>query len=87
MIWVVVAYSVINVLFQSLIQPKVVGDAVGLSVTMTFLSLVFWAYVIGPFGALLAVPFSLFAKAVLIDADSAAQWLRPLLGDEPTAKQ
>jgi AI-2 transport protein TqsA len=38
---VVVAYSVINVVIQSLIQPKFVGDAVGLSVTLTLLSLVF----------------------------------------------
>jgi predicted PurR-regulated permease PerM len=38
---VVVAYSVVNVVIQSLIQPKFVGDAVGLSVTLTLLSLVF----------------------------------------------
>ena len=53
---VVVAYSVINLVIQSLIQPKFVGDAVGLSVTLRFLSLVFWTFVIGPLGALLAVP-------------------------------
>jgi AI-2 transport protein TqsA len=53
---VVVAYSVINLVIQSLIQPTFVGDAVGLSVTLTFLSLVFWTFVIGPLGALLAVP-------------------------------
>ena len=46
----------INLVIQSLIQPKFVGDAVGLSVTLTFLSLVFWTFVIGPLGALLAVP-------------------------------
>ena len=54
----IVAYSVINVAIQSLIQPKFVGDAVGLSVTLTFLSLVFWTFVIGPLGALLAVPLA-----------------------------
>jgi AI-2 transport protein TqsA len=53
---VIVAYSVINVMIQSLLQPKFVGDAVGLSVTLTFLSRVFWSFVIGPLGALLAVP-------------------------------
>ena len=37
-VFVVVAYSVINLVIQSLIQPKFVGDAVGLSVTLTFLS-------------------------------------------------
>jgi AI-2 transport protein TqsA len=76
---VIVAYSVINVAIQSLVQPKFVGDAVGLSVTLTFLSLVFWSYVIGPLGALLAVPLSLFVKALLVDADPASRWLVPLI--------
>ena len=47
---VIVAYSVINVMIQSLLQPKFVGDAVGLSVTLTFLSLVFWTRVSGLWG-------------------------------------
>jgi predicted PurR-regulated permease PerM len=76
---VIVAYSVINAMIQSLLQPKFVGDAVGLSVTLTFLSLVFWTFVIGPLGALLAVPLSLFAKALLVDADPDSRWLDPLI--------
>jgi AI-2 transport protein TqsA len=76
---VIVAYSVINTVIQSLLQPKFVGDAVGLSVTLTFLSLVFWTFVIGPLGALLAVPLSLFAKALLVDADPDSRWLDPLI--------
>jgi AI-2 transport protein TqsA len=76
---VIVAYSVINFMIQSLIQPKFVGDAVGLSITLTFLSLVFWSFVIGPLGALLAVPLSLFVKALLVDADPDSRWLNPLI--------
>jgi AI-2 transport protein TqsA len=76
---VIVAYSVINLVIQSLIQPKVVGDTVGLSITLTFLSLVFWTFVIGPLGALLAVPLTLLTKALLVDADPAARWLDPLI--------
>ena len=53
----------------------------GLVPTLTFVSLVFWSFVLGPIGALLAVPLTLFAKALLIDADPSAQWVRPLLGD------
>ena len=70
------AYSLINFVIQSIIQPKVVGDAVGLSTTVTFLSLVFWAWVLGPLGALLAIPLTLLAKALLIDVDP----LHPLDG-------
>ena len=48
MIAVIATYSVINFLIQSVIQPRVVGDAVGLTALLTFISLVFWTWVIGP---------------------------------------
>jgi hypothetical protein len=61
----------------------VIGDAVGLSTTMTFLSLAFWAWVLGPLGALLAVPLSLMAKGLLVDIDPNTRWLSPLLSGVP----
>jgi AI-2 transport protein TqsA len=76
---VIVGYCVLNVLIQSVIQPRFVGQAVGLSTSLTFLSLVFWAWVFGPLGALLAIPLSLFARALLVDADPRNSWLVPLL--------
>jgi len=62
-----------------IIQPKFVADAVNLSLTLTFLSLVFWAFVIGPIGALLAVPLTLLMKALLLDADPNTRWISSLL--------
>lgn len=86
---VIVVYSLINVVIQSVIQPKFVGEAVGLSTTLTFVSLVFWAWALGALGALLAIPLSLFVKALLVDADPAAAWLGPLLANRtgPEARQ
>ncbi|MCZ4548961.1 AI-2E family transporter [Gordonia rubripertincta] len=83
MLWVIIIYSAINVIIQSIIQPKFVGDAVGLSVTLTFLSLVFWAWVLGPLGAILAIPLTLMCKALLIDMDPATRWADVLLSDAP----
>ena len=80
MIIVIVAYSVINFIIQSIIQPKFVSDAVNLSLTLTFLSLVFWAFVIGPLGAVLAIPLTLLAKALLLDVDPSTRWISSLLG-------
>lgn len=77
---VVVVYCVVNVVIQSVIQPKVVGDAVGLSATVSFLSLVLWAAVLGPLGALLAVPLTLLAKALLVDLDPSARWITTMFG-------
>jgi predicted PurR-regulated permease PerM len=76
---VIVSYSLINVVIQTFIQPKVVGDTVGLATTVTFLSLAFWTWVLGPLGALLAIPLSLFVKALLVDVDPESRWLRPLV--------
>jgi predicted PurR-regulated permease PerM len=76
---VLAAYSVINVVIQTIIQPRVVGDAVGLSPTVTMLSLVFWAWALGALGALLAVPLSLFVRGILLDADPRLAWVLPLV--------
>lgn len=78
-IWVVVIYSVINVVIQSFIQPKFTGDAVGLTPTVTFLSLVFWSSVAGALGAILAVPLTLAVKAFLVDADPRMSWFSTFL--------
>jgi hypothetical protein len=74
---------VINFIIQSVIQPKILADAVNLSLTLTFLSLVFWAFVIGPIGALLAVPLTLLMKALLLDADPNTRWISSLLEGGP----
>jgi len=79
---VIALYCVVNFVIQSVIQPKVVGDAVGLSATVSFVSLVFWGWVLGPVGALLAVPLTLLVKALLVDADPATRWLGPFLAGE-----
>jgi AI-2 transport protein TqsA len=83
MVAVIVVYSVLNFVVQSLIQPRFVGDSVGLSVVVTFLALVFWAWLIGPLGAVLAIPLTLLAKAMLVDIDPSASWADALLRNRP----
>ncbi|TDT32906.1 putative PurR-regulated permease PerM [Naumannella halotolerans] len=84
---VVIGYSVLNFVIQSLIQPKFTGDAVGVTPTISFLSLLFWASVLGPLGALLALPSTLLVKALLIDADPKMRWLNAFIASDPsTAK-
>jgi AI-2 transport protein TqsA len=76
---VVLIYSLANFLIQSVIQPVFVGDAVGLSVTLSFLSVFVWTVVLGPMGAILAVPLTLFVVAVLVGQDPDRVWARTLL--------
>jgi AI-2 transport protein TqsA len=79
MLLVIAVYCVVNFVLQSIIQPRFVGDAVGLSGSVTVLSLVFWAWLLGPLGAFLAVPLTLLVKALMVDADPEAHWLTPLI--------
>jgi predicted PurR-regulated permease PerM len=86
---VIVVYSVLNVTIQTFIQPRFVGNSVGLSAEMTYMSLVVWAFLLGPLGALLAVPMTLLVRACFIDADPRAAWVAPLIDaevDHPDAK-
>ncbi|MGF1647894.1 MAG: AI-2E family transporter, partial [Kineosporiaceae bacterium] len=77
--WVTVLWLLANFVVQTLIQPKIVGDEVGLSVTATVLSVFVWGWVLGALGALLAVPLSLVAKELLFDEHSPRGWVSPLI--------
>ena len=48
--------------------------------TATFLALIFWTWLLGPLGALLAIPLTLLAKALLVDVDPTARWAIALAG-------
>jgi predicted PurR-regulated permease PerM len=85
MLLVIVVYSLINFVIQSIIQPRFIGNAVGLSATLAFLSLIVWAWILGPLGALLAIPLSLLARGLLIDIDPTTRWIDPLISSGPVA--
>jgi AI-2 transport protein TqsA len=80
MLVVIAVYCVLNFVIQTVIQPRFVGDSVGLAMTTTFVALVFWAWLLGPIGALLAIPLTLLAKALLVDVDPTARWAIALAG-------
>ena len=87
MIWVIAIYCVANFVIQSIFQPKFTGDAVGINATTAFLSLVFWAYVFGALGALLAIPCTLLVKSLLIDRDPRARWINQFIASDPRERR
>ncbi|MEL4319293.1 AI-2E family transporter [Leifsonia sp. YIM 134122] len=78
---IILIYGVINAVVQSVVQPRIVGNAVALSQTITFASVLIWLVILGPIGAILAVPLTLMVRMILIDSNPNAQWWRPVLGD------
>jgi len=79
MIAVIIVYGALNFVLQSLVQPRFIGESVGLSTTVTFLSLAFWAWLLGPLGAILAIPLTVLVKVLLVDVDPRARWADALL--------
>lgn len=79
---VVIIYSVVNFVIQSIIQPKFNGDAVGVTALVAFLSLLLWSTVMGALGALLALPMTLLAKALLVDHDPQMRWLNVFISND-----
>lgn len=85
MLAVIAVYCVVNVTLQVLIQPKFVSDAVNLSLTLSFFSVIFWTFIIGPLGAILSIPLTLLVRALILDGDPSTAWLRWLSGDDAGA--
>ncbi|MDR1386333.1 MAG: AI-2E family transporter [Propionibacteriaceae bacterium] len=82
-LWVAIGYTVLNVVIQGVIQPRVTGQTVGITATVAILSLLIWAYVLGALGALLAIPATLLFKTLFIDMDPKARWVNTLIASDP----
>ena len=75
---VVVGYGAINILFGNILEPNLMGRRLGLSTLVVILSLLFWAWVWGPVGALLAVPLTMVVKIMLENTED-LRWVAILL--------
>lgn len=73
------AYLVINFILGNLIEPRVMGRALGLSTFVAFLSLVVWGWIFGAVGMLLSVVLTMTLK-IALDSHPQTRWIAHLLG-------
>ena len=76
---VLAGYVLINGSVQNFLQPKLMGKGLNISPLVIFLSLFFWGWVLGPMGALLAVPLTMMIKKILLEGFEDTRWLSEVM--------
>jgi AI-2 transport protein TqsA len=61
------------------LEPMLLGERFGISTVIVILSVLFWGFVWGPVGMLLAVPLTMLVK-VMLDNSSDLRWISALMG-------
>ncbi len=59
---VVVGFILVNAVVEQVLQPRLIGRELELSALEILVSLVFWSWVLGPIGAVVAVPLTIAVK-------------------------
>lgn len=75
---VALLYIAINTALGSVIEPRLLGNSLGISPLVVFLSLIFWGWLWGPIGMILSVPLTMGLKIALA-ANPNSRWLATLL--------
>lgn len=73
------AYLGVNFVMGNIIEPRVMGRALGLSTSVAFLSLVVWGWIFGAVGMLLSVVLTMTLK-IALDSHPQTRWIAHLLG-------
>jgi AI-2 transport protein TqsA len=68
---VLAAFLVLNFVVDNVVKPRVMQRGLDVPPIVALLSLMVWAYLLGPVGALLAVPLTIAIRRVLEDNDMA----------------
>lgn len=76
---VAVGYLVVNLSLGNVLEPRVMGRALGLSPLVVLFSMVFWFWLWGPVGALLSAPLTMGVK-IALENTSDMRWAAILLG-------
>jgi AI-2 transport protein TqsA len=72
---------IVNFIIGNIVEPRVMGRALGLSTTVVVVSVIFWGWLLGPMGAILSVPLTMVAKIAMSYTEDMS-WVAMLLDDK-----
>lgn len=72
-------YIAVNFALGNVLEPNLMGRKLGISPLIVVLSLIFWGWVLGPVGMLLAVPLTVILK-ITLEHTRDFRWLAVVLG-------
>jgi predicted PurR-regulated permease PerM len=64
---VIVGFALINNITDIVLKPRLMQKGLDISILLIFLSLMFWSWVLGPIGAILAVPLTIVVKRLVVE--------------------
>lgn len=77
-------YLAINFAIGNGIEPLFLGKQFGISTSIVLLSVIVWGWIWGPFGMLLAVPFTVLTKLALENSPD-FHWVASIIADNPSS--
>jgi AI-2 transport protein TqsA len=78
-------YMAVNFILDNVIETRLMGRRLGLSMLVVFLSLIFWGSLLGPVGMVLCIPLTMTLKFACQNNKS-TRWIAILLGPEMPAE-
>lgn len=78
---VMFGFFLINTFLGNFVEPMLMGRRFGLSTLVVLLSVMFWGWLWGPIGMLLAVPLTMMVK-VILDNSEEFRWIAVAIGKE-----
>lgn len=76
----IIVYFVINTIIGNIVEPQLMGRNLGISPLIVFISMIFFGYILGPVGMLIATPLTIVIK-IIFDSRPVTRNLGIMLGD------
>ena len=76
-----IGYLVINFGISNGLEPRIMGQQLGIRFVWIFVSLVVWGWILGPVGMLLAVPLTMTFR-IMFDNHQDTRWIADILVPE-----